>query len=190
MRKTLVVLAAATFLTIFAAGCTAVGTSAGVQADGGGAPPQAAAPSAAQPSSAVPAPAETPPKEAVVAAAPAERLSVEEVQKRRELETTLRSSFESFWSLIKQKNVDSAIELVALERREEIRNEFYRFVAKYNVTRYDITDLVGNFGTTSDSEVSGIVMVYEKGTVTPIKKEIFQRWKQSGKWYLNSSSFK
>lgn len=186
MRKTLVNFAAVAFLMIFSAGCTSVGVSAGVKFEAGGDPPKAEAPAAQASPAAAPAPAEAAP----APPPPSDRLSVEEVQKRRELETTLRASFENFWGLVKQKNVDSAIEMVSPERREDIRNEFYRFIAKYSVTRYDIADLVGNFGTPSDSEISGYVMVYEKGTVTPVKKDIFQRWKFNGKWYLNSSSFK
>lgn len=193
MRKKLPVLLAVFLFAALLGGCVSAPVAETVKT--GEPPPSVSAPATGEavPSKVKveflesPANAQAPASKSEAPPAP----TIEDIQKKREMESSLRAAVDFFWGLAKQKNVDAAADAALSERREELKSEFYVFSGKYNISRWDVSEQVCNFGTVSDSEVSGYLMLFEKGSVTPQKKEFFQRWRfENGKWMLSSHRFK
>jgi len=117
--------------------------------------------------------------------APERPLTVEEQQARRETEKNLDYAVLDFYKLVADRNVDEALTYAIEAWREPLRAQLWALNNAYKLSSVDIATKHIAWEGLPEAEVTMTLSVYEKGSVTPIRKEMTDRWRLAGdRWFL------
>jgi hypothetical protein len=117
--------------------------------------------------------------------APAPQLSIEEIQGRRQIEKELERDVETYYNLVKDRNVEKALESVVTNEQEKVQAELWQFISQFTIENFDIKEKKIDFDAKPyKADVTVSLTVYEARTVSPKKKPVSSRWQYAGGRWL------
>lgn len=118
--------------------------------------------------------------------APPAQLSIEEIQGRRQSEKELERDVEAYYNLVKERNVEKALESVVAYEQEKVQAELWQFIAQFSIENFDIKEKKIDFDAKPyKADVTVALTVYEARTVSPKKMPVSSHWQYAdGRWLV------
>jgi len=184
MKRTVAALAFTVSLILCLTGCLTAQTKAPEEASKASEPAKADAPPAKAPENKVVVEAVKPTPPTPAPQAP--KLSVEELQARRQMEKELERDIGDYYALVKDRNVEKAVEMAPTDKQEALQTQLWQFIADFSVESFDLTDKKIDYAAKPPkANVNIVLTVYEARSVTPKKTPVSSQWLYNGgHWYI------